>query len=133
MVALRLTIVAATVIVLLAVAAPRVGEPDRSEGRAISTVRAITSEEDVGAAAAAIRDHDGYHFEFHEYPNEAAERGARPTLSTFSVVAMPAKLTATRHRAFCADDRRIIYVMEPMVTPPVEHGRCVDTTRPLGW
>ena len=132
MVALRLTIVAATVIVLLAVAAPRVGEPDRSEGRAISTVRAITSEEDVGAAAAAIRDHDGYHFEFHEYPDEAAEQGARSTRSSFTVVAVPTKVGPPRRRAFCADDRGIIYVTEPMGTPPVEGGRCVDTSRPLG-
>jgi hypothetical protein len=134
MVALRRTIVTATVIVLLAVAAPRVGEPDRSEGRAISTISVFMSQmgSAQASAVAAMRDHDGYHFEFHEYPDEAAEQGARSTRSSFTVVAVPTKVGPPRRRAFCADDRGIIYVTEPMGTPPVEGGRCVDTSRPLG-
>jgi hypothetical protein len=133
MVALRRTIVAAIAIVVLAVAAARVGEPDRSEGRALSTIRAITSAGDAPVAAAAVtRDHDGYRFAFHEHPDLTPEQGVRPSRNSFTIVAVPMQVSGTRRRAFCADDRRIIFVTEPVITPRVERGRCVDSSRPLG-
>ena len=155
--AVRRITVAASVIILLGVAAPRVGEPDRSESRAIGTIRAIVSAELAYAAvndghyvtpaclgnpacapafdrldpvSAAGGDHGGYHFAFEPYSDRKSGEQSFSAFSNFAVVAVPLKMGAVRHRSFCADDRGLLYVIEPP-QPRIERGRCLDTSHPL--
>ena len=154
---------AATVLLgLFALGAPRVGEGNRSQARAIGSIRAIVSAELAYASAnggkygvlecltdpsckplsgnhsrflepsvAATPDRDGYHFEFHPHPDSGPERISGFALTSFAVVAVPADAGMARGRAFCGDDRQLIYVTDGGVTPRVERGRCIDTGETL--
>lgn len=145
---------ALTVIGAVTLAGSSVGERDQAESRAIAVVRAITSGERAYAAfsdgyyatlerltesTCTVRflapslttpTKDGYRFQFH--PGAAAPSPDGEALTSFAVVAEPVTASTRRHRAFCADDRQVIYVTDHAMTPRVEGGRCVDTGHPLG-
>jgi hypothetical protein len=159
----RRVIAAAVGLGLLALAARRIGERNRSEARAISSIRAIVTAELAYASAksgkygmleclvepsckpsgsrntpflepslAAMSDRDGYHFEFHPYPDPGpSERMPSMALTSFAVVAVPADAGTAHGRSFCGDDRQLIYTTEGGATPRVEGGRCVDTSKTL--
>ena len=158
----RRVLAAAVLLGLFALAAPRVGEGNRSQARAISSIRAIVSAELAYASAngckygilecltdppchplsgnysrllepsvAATPDRDGYHFEFHPHPDSGPERSSGFALTSFAVIAVPTDAGMPRDRAFCGDDRQAIYVTDGRVTPRVERGRCIDTSKTL--
>ena len=114
---------AAIVVTLFMVAAPRVGEGDRSESRAIGTIRAVTSAEEPNLVA--VEDRDGYHFEFSSDPVPGV------AITSFAIVAVPTDAGRRTRHAFCADDRAVIYESPPGMTPRIERWRCVDTSKPF--
>jgi hypothetical protein len=150
---------------VFALAVPRVGEPDRSEARAISAIRAIVFGESryasmnggyydtleclavpsclpgvrgvtpfVAPNLATSRGYGGYRVEFHDGPKaelESDDRMSRSSMTHFAVVAVPLQPNTARHRAFCADERQLIYVTPAGLVPRVEDGRCLDTTDTL--
>src|SRR6185295_6148896 len=76
----------------------------------------------------------GYRFEFHAGPSPAPSNDARwsPTSMTrFAVVAVPVPRLTIPHRAFCVDDRQVIYFHPPQTRPQVQDARCADTSNPL--
>jgi len=152
----------AVVFGLFALAAPGVGESDRSHSRAIGVIRAIVSAESVYAEVrggrfatvdcladpacgatdvafapllspdlAVLQEHDGYRFEFYPTPDPRWDRRARAALTRFAVAAVPASHATKSKRAFCGDDRGVVYVTVAGRIPLVEQGRCADTRSPL--
>ena len=140
-------------------AAPRVGERDNSEARAIGMIRAVTSAETAYAAFhgerytildclahracsglgdgalflergwATTREQDGFHFEFFAGPGAATDTPS--AITSFAIVAVPRDAGRRTRRAFCADDRAVVYESPPGITPRVARGRCVDTSKPF--
>lgn len=149
----------AIALALVAVAAfgTGVGEGDRSESRAIGTLRAITSAQQayseatghygsleclagtsceagvrgpfVDPGVARLQPVSGYRFAFHSGPRVESPGVPAGSMTRFAVVAMPVT-EASRRRSFCADDSGTVYVVEAGVD--ATGGRCRDRSRPLG-
>jgi hypothetical protein len=82
---------------------------------------------------AAAQERQRYRFDFHAGPK--AESGSdaprSPSAMTrFAVVAIPLEHGSQR-RAFCGDDRGIIYFTIGGRVPRVDRGRCLDTGSPI--
>jgi hypothetical protein len=140
------------VVLTFAVTTKRVGEGDRSESRAIGTMRAITSAQDAyrnvtghyesleclaSARCAPGLGHpflgglrspewSGYRIEFH--PGAPAASAPRPisqsAMTGFAAVAVPISAARQQHRAFCVDASGVIQVTAPGGAPRVEAARC---------
>ena len=156
---MRPVVVTAGLILALAIAAPPVGEGDRSESIAIGLLRAVTSAEASHFAAhrrfatldclvlrsgrrgpllnplvARLEPNAGYRFEFHhDGPPQpaAAERRCTSAITSFAIVATPATPHGSRYRSFCADDRNTVYVTPAGQLPRVDAARCADASTPL--
>lgn len=80
------------------------------------------------------REQRGYRIVFHPGPKAESRTGERRSpsaMAQFAVVAFPVSSGARQPRAFCADDRQLIYVITGGTMPRVEHGRCLETTNLL--
>jgi hypothetical protein len=156
---MRSLVVTAGLVLAFAIAAPPVGEGDRSEARAIGLLRAVTSAEAAHFAnhrrfatldclvlrsgrrgpllnplVARLEPNAGYRFEFHhDGPPGPAASGGRCTsaITSFAIVATPATPHGSRYRSFCADARNTIYVTPAGQVPRVEAARCADASTPL--
>jgi hypothetical protein len=86
---------------------------------------------DLGTSRGEIR---GYRITLHPGP-EAVSAGASAqspsAMAEYAVVAVPLAAGPREHRAFCSDDRQVIYQTPGGAEPRVHGGRCVDTTRVL--
>jgi hypothetical protein len=83
---------------------------------------------------AVTRTRGGYRFELHAGPPrrfDTTVSGSPTAMTQFAVVAVPERPDRTR-RAFCADDRGVIYVTRAGDDPEVAEGRCVDTNQTVG-
>ena len=156
---MRSAIVTLAFLVAFAVAAPPVGEGDRSESIAIGLLRAVTSAEAshfdnygryatldclvvrsprtgplLNPLVARLEPHAGYRFEFHHDgppPARGANRRCTAPIKSFAIIATPATRHGSRYRSFCADDRNTVYVTPAGQLPQIEGARCADTSTPL--
>lgn len=156
---MRWVVVATGLLVAFAIAAPPVGEGDRSESIAVGFLRAVTSAEAshfdthgryatleclvlrsggrgplLNPSVPRLEPHAGYRFEFHHDgppASQEAERRCSAPIKSFAIVATPATPHGSRYRSFCADDRNTIYVIAAGESPRVEGARCADTSAPL--
>jgi len=76
----------------------------------------------------------GYRFEFFNGPlarSDADVPRSKSAMTRFAVVAVPLESQRGQRRAFCADDRQVIYITASGAAPRVADGRCLDATDPL--
>ena len=145
-----------TLLVVLFVFPPRVGEERPVDAEAIGVLRAVvTAEQGYAArhrgrfttpsclsaaacaggdapmldpAVATLPDRGGYRFTFHPVASAGADSRA---LTGYAITARPIDEAASHLRAFCADDSGQIVWSRAAVPPTVRDGRCHTTARRL--
>jgi hypothetical protein len=86
---------------------------------------------DVATSRGEIRF---YRFELHAGPRATSAGGSSKSpsaMTRYAVVAVPLISSPRKYRAFCGDDRQVIYQTTDGAVPRVADGRCVDTTHVL--